>query len=264
MRFYSVDRVIAEIRHTLATLPFIEFITFGDDDFLARPLHQLEAFARRYRQEIGLPFGCAASPRTYNKEKMELLLDCGLAAFNLGIQSGSQRVLDEVYNRKISLEKTGQVINEIAPYADTRGLTVIVDFIIDNPYETRDDIIQTYRFLLDLPAGFKPNLFYLSFYPGTPIYDRALKDGIINEFGEEVFRSYTGSSVRYQRNYETFLVLLLRMARLHPKLQKIPKWVFRLLGSNPARKLASLFPESVYGKGADALQLRMAWKKKGK
>lgn len=264
LRFYSIDRVIDEIKDTLTTLPFIEFITFGDDDFLARPQKQIEDFATRFKKEIGLPFGAAASPRTYRRKKMEILLDHGLAVFNLGIQSGSQRVLDEVYNRKISLEKTREVIKEVAPYAYTRDLTFLVDFIIDNPYETKDDIMQTYNFLLDLPPRLKPNLFYLSFYPGTPIFERARKDGLIKEFDEEAFRSYTGSSVRYQKNYETFLVLLLRIARLHPKLQKIPPWVFRLLGSNPVRKLASLFPESIYEKGANALQLRMAWKKKGK
>ncbi len=264
MRFYSVDRVLEEIKHTLSTLPFIEFIVFGDDDFLARPQKQLEAFAKRYQKEIGLPFGAAASARTYRKAKMDILLDHGLTAFNIGVQSGSQRVVDEVYNRKISLAKTREVITEIASYADTKDLTVIVDFIIDNPYETKDDIIQTYNYLLDLPPTFKPNLFYLSFYPGTPIYERALKDGFTKESDVEIFRSYTGSSLRYQKNYETFLVLLLRISRLHPKLQKIPNWVFRFLGSNPVRKLASLLPESIYEKGANALQLKKAWKKERK
>ncbi len=195
---------------------------------------------------------------------MEILLDHGLTAFNIGIQSGSQRVINEVYNRKISLAKTRDVIKEIAPYSYTRDLTIVVDFIIDNPYETKDDIIQTYNFLLDLPPRLKPNLFFLSFYPGTPIYERAIKDGFTKESDVEIFRSYTGSYVRYQKNYETFLVLLLRIARLHPKLQKIPNWVFRFLGSNPVRKLASLFPESIYEKGSNALQLQMAWRQKRK
>jgi len=173
-------------------------------------------------------------------------------------------VITEVYNRNISLAQTSRVIKEIAPYSETRDLIIIVDFIIDNPYETRDDIMLTYNYLLDLPPHFKPNLFFLSLYPGTPIYDRAKKDGLIKEFDEEIFRSYTRSAVRYQKNYEIFLVLLLRMAKLHPKLQKIPRWVFRLLGSKPVRQLASLFPDSIYEKGANALQLQMAWRQKGK
>ena len=261
MRFYSVDRVLDEIRHTLTTLPFIEFIVFGDDDFLARPQEQIEAFAARYKKEIGIPFGAAASARTYRTKKMEILLDHGLTAFNMGVQSGSQRVIDEVYNRKISVAKVNNVLKEVSPYSETRDLTIIIDFIIDNPYETRDDIIQTYNFLLDLPSSLKPNLFFLSFYPGTPIYERAIKDGFTEESDLKIFRSYTRSQIRYQKNYETFLLLLLRIARLHPKLQKIPKWVFRFLGSDTVRKLASLLPDSVYERGSNALQLKMAWKK---
>lgn len=263
IRFYSVDRVLAEIKYTLAALPFIEFIVFGDDDFLARPKDQLDYFAERYKKEIGLPFGAAASTRTYRREKMDLLMDAGLAAFNLGIQSGSQRVITEVFDRKISLAKTTEVIQDIATYERERNLIVVVDFIIDNPYESRDEIIQTYQYLLNLPPSFKPNLFYLSFYPGTPIYQRALQDGLIQNFDGDLFRSYTGSSLRFQKNYETFLVLLLRIARLHPKLSWIPKWVFQLLGSRPARRLAALFPEALYEKGANALQIKQAWKKSG-
>lgn len=263
IRFYSVDRVIEEIKHTLKALPFVEFITFGDDDFLARPKKQLAKFAARYKKEIGLPFGAALSARTYSRDKMEILLDAGMTAFNLGIQSGSQRVISEVYNRKISLAKTTEAIKDIASYADVRNLTVIVDFIIDNPYETKEDIIKTYQYLLDLPPSFKPNLFYLSFYPGTPIYQRAREDGIIQDFDSDLFRSYTGSSLRFQKNYETFLVLLLRISRLHPKLQKIPKRVFELLGSRPVRKAASWLPEVFFEKAANALQIKKAWKKSG-
>ncbi len=262
IRYYSVERVIAEIKQTLTALPFVEFIVFGDDDFLARPKKQLQAFAKRYKNEIGLPFGAAASTRTYRRDKMDILLDSGLTAFNLGIQSGSQRVITEVYNRKISLEKTREVIKDIASYEQERGLTVVVDFIIDNPYETKEDIIKTYEYLLDLPPSFKPNLFFLSFYPGTPIYQRARQDGLIQDFDSDLFRSYTGSSLRFQKNYETFLVLLLRLTRLHPKLQQIPKKVFQFLGSPPVRKLASLCPEIIFEKGANALQIKQAWKKK--
>ena len=148
---------------------------------------------------------------------MEILLDAGQVALNLGVQSGSQRVIDEVYNRKISLTQVSKAIKDVAPYTDTRDLTIIVDFIIDNPYETKDDIMQTYNFLLDLPPSLKPNLFFLSFYPGTPIYQRAIEDGFTKESDVENFRSYTGAQLRYQKNYETFLVLLLRISQVASK-----------------------------------------------
>ena len=264
LRFYSVDRVIEELKHALRTLGFIEFVGFGDDDFFARPLPQIEDFAEKYRREIGLPFGVAASALTYRKEKLEPLLDAGLSAFNMGVQSGSQRVIDDVYDRHISLVRTRTAIREIAPYRESHGLSVILDFIIDNPYETRRDVLATYNYLLDLPGRVKTNLFFLSFFPGTPIYDRALEDGIIKPFDSTQFRSYTRSGVRYQKNYETFLVLLLRIARLHPRLRKIPSVVFKALASAPVRAVASLIPASVYARACNALQLQKAWRSKAR
>ena len=261
IRFYSVDRVIDEVKHILDSLGFIEFVGFGDDDFFARPLKQIENFAKRYRKEIDLPFGLAASARTFRQEKLDVLLEGGLKVFNMGVQSGSQKIIDGVYNRKISLAKTKAIIEKIAPYREKTGLVIILDFIIDNPYETKDDIMHTYRYLMNLPVHVKPNLFFLSFFPGTPIYDRAVHDKLIEKFDETQFRSYTRSVVRYQKNYETFPVLLLRIVKLHKKLRKTPKWLLRCLGSDPVRKLAMLLPDSVYEKGINRLQIQKAWRK---
>ena len=184
-----------------------------------------------------------------------------MKVFNMGVQSGSQKIIDGVYNRKISLAKTKAIIEKIAPYREKTGLVIILDFIIDNPYETKDDIMHTYRYLMNLPVHVKPNLFFLSFFPGTPIYDRAVHDKLIEKFDETQFRSYTRSVVRYQKNYETFLVILLRIVKLHKKLRKTPKWLLRCLGSDSIRKLAMLLPDSVYEKGINRLQIQKAWRK---
>jgi len=247
MRFYSIDRIIEELQYTLEHLNFIEVIVFGDDDFFMRSEKQLEHFAKKYKKKVGLPFGIAVSANTYRKEKVEILLDYGLKVIQLGVQSGSQRTLDEVYNRKIKISKTRDVVQRIASYHKTHSLDIILDFIIDNPYETRDDIIQTYKFILDLPLHVRINIFFLAFFPGTPIYNRALKNGIIKPFNEKEFRFYTRSHVRYQRNYETFLILLVRFLRRHKRLRRyLTKYSLLALGSYPVRCIASIFPESFY------------------
>lgn len=247
MRFQSVDRVIDELKHTIERLDFFELIGFGDDDFFIRPAKQVEEFAKKYKREVGLPFGIAVSARTHSKEKTEMLLDAGLRAIQMGVQSGSQRILDEVFNREISIPRTKEVIHQIEPYLESHDLDFFLDFIIDNPYETRDDIIQTYRYVLDLPPPVKLNIFFLAFFPGTPIYDRALSDGIIEPFDEKAFRFYTRSHITYQKNYETFLILLFGYLRRHPRLwQYVPTVVLRALGSRPVRTVASMFGKSFY------------------
>lgn len=130
---------------------FFQFVAFGDDDFLLRDRKQLEDFAGQYRKKVGLPFGICVSANTFRREKMEILLDAGLKLVQLGVQSGSQRVIDEIFDRKIKVTKTWEIVRQVEPFYKTHGLNLLLDFIIDNPYETRNDIIQTYRYLTSLP-----------------------------------------------------------------------------------------------------------------
>lgn len=248
IRFQSVNRFIDELEHAIKRFDFFQYVTFGDDDFLLRDRKQLENFAEQYRKKVGLPFAICVNANTFRMEKMEILLGAGLKSIQLGIQSGSQRVIDEVFDRKIKLTKTREVVRQVESYYKTHGLNLILDFIIDNPYETRNDIIQTYQYLTNLPPHVRVNIFHLAFFPGTPIYDKALKDGIIEPYDEKtsVFLD-KAIKVTYQKNYETTLILLLRFLRHHPRLWRYtPRLVLRILGSRLVRGIASIFPHSFY------------------
>lgn len=181
-------------------------------------------------------------------EKMELLLDAGLKLVQLGVQSGSQRVIDEVFGRKIKVTKTREVVRQIEPYYKTHGLNLLLDFIIDNPYETRNDIIQTYQYLANLPSHVRINIFRLIFFPGTPIYNKAIKDGIIEPYSESFFRFFSSTNeITYQKNYETILILLLKLLGRRKRLrQYIPRFVLHTLGSRLVRSIASILPFSFY------------------
>jgi radical SAM superfamily enzyme YgiQ (UPF0313 family) len=249
MRFRGVDHIIGELKVVMERLDFCKFIGFGDDDFLARPTQQLEEFAKKYKEEIDLPFLVCISANTFNKKKFEILLDAGLKITQMGVQSGSQRVLDEVFNRRVPVAKTTEVTRQIELYQKNIDLTLLLDFIIDNPYETRDDIIQTYQYLVDLPQKVTVQIYMLSFFPGTPIYNRALSDGLIKPFGEYIPRylgSRSGYDIKYQKNYETFLILLIRSLQIRGLRKYTPKYVLRALGSRPLRFIASIFPMVFY------------------
>ncbi|MBC2717188.1 MAG: B12-binding domain-containing radical SAM protein [Desulfobacteraceae bacterium] len=256
IRFHSVDRIFNELEVSLEKLDFFKYILIADDDFFMRPLDQIENFSKQYKGKIGIPFGVAVSPNTYNSKKMRLLVNAGLRFIQMGVQTGSQRVLDDVFKRNTNVKKTLAVIRELTEYKKSDGIDLLVDFIIDNPYETREDVFLTYKSLLELPIHVITNIFYLTFFPGTPLYEQAVKDGYTEPFGKKTSRlrffTRQGVKVRYQKNYEMFLILLIKKFRLHcidhqfRYRRWIPLAVFRFLGIKPLRAIASLFPESFF------------------
>lgn len=256
IRLHSVERVITELEFQLARLSFVEFVAFGDDDFFVRPRDQIEEFARQYRSRIGLPFGVAVSARTFRKDKMEILRDAGLIASQMGVQSGSQRVLDEVFHRTISIARTKQVVDEAAPLFKGKGTSFSLDFIIDNPWETRQDVYRTCRYILDLPAGVLVNVFFLAYFPGTPVYDRAVAEGIIRASSQRAGKPYTRSRLRFQRNWETVLVLAMHLLRLAVRRRSTSlQLLLRFLTSRPVRLVMSLPPAAFFSALARTLQL---------
>lgn len=248
LRFQSVNRFVAELEYAIKYFDFFQYVVFADDDFLIRDRKQLEDFAEQYRKKIGLPFAICVSANTFRLEKMRILLDAGLKHIQVGVQSGSQRVIDEVYDRKIKVTKTKEVVQQVEPYYKTDGVDLLLDFIIDNPYETRDDIIQTYQYLINLSSHIKVNIFCLAFFPGTPIYNRALKDGFIEPYNEKTSRYFDkANNITFQNNYETYLILLFQFLCRHQRLRRYtPRFVLRALGSDLVRGIASIFPQSLY------------------
>jgi radical SAM superfamily enzyme YgiQ (UPF0313 family) len=246
IRFRKIDHFLGELDYVLRKLDFFEAVGFADDDFLARPTRHLEEFAEKYKTRVGLPFIVEASANTYRREKLEILLDAGLRIVQMGVQSGSQRVLDEVFNRRISVSKTIDVARQIDPYHETHNLQLLLDFIIDTPYETGTDIIETYRYLVDVPQRVMINVFVLSFFPGTPLYDRAVNDGFIEPFDEKTFRPYGSHRIIYQNNYETLIVLLIWVFHTGGLKRYIPASALRALGSRRARGIGSALPKPFY------------------
>lgn len=241
IRRQSVSRFMDELEHHLATLGFFEHVGFGDDDFFVRPVRELEEFAARYKKNVGLPYTICISANTYKREKVIPLLGSGLRHVQIGVQTGSERVLNEVYDRAIPLPKVKQAVEELTQLGQSHGMTPILDFIVDNPFENRDDIAATYRYLLQMPPSARIQCYALAFFPGTPIYEQAREHGLL----DSATRHYSGD-VRYQRNWEEFLVFSYLMLQRRRLLGWIPAPVMRALASRPVRAVAGVLPGAVH------------------
>lgn len=205
IRKRNPDNIIKELVEAKSKLPFIECIKFDDDAFFIYTIEEIREFCEKYKRNIGLPlFITGSTPSTLTKEKLSLLVDAGLKSIRMGIQTGSERT-KRLYNRHHSnqqVEKATKIINEFKDKIETP----LYDIILDNPWETEEDLIETLMFLAKLPTPYNIILYSLTFYPETELYRRAKREGIITDDLKDVYRKYYHGCKRTYLNRLFFLL----------------------------------------------------------
>jgi radical SAM superfamily enzyme YgiQ (UPF0313 family) len=209
LRWRSTEHVMGELLWVREHLPYVGFIWISDDAFFARSAASIEEFCRVYKERIGLPFTCLASPMTVTEEKMRLLVDAGLVYVQMGIQTGSANI-QRLFNRaNMSNERVMKAIRIINAYKD-RMYPPSYDFILDVPYETDQDVIESLRLIAEIPKPFQLQPFALVLYPGTKLHDMAAADGLLaNERTQVYAKSYT----MREANYLNLLMTLAKRGR---------------------------------------------------
>jgi anaerobic magnesium-protoporphyrin IX monomethyl ester cyclase len=175
VRLKKPNKVIEEIEGIKADYPEMDRVYFMDPEFFSRPISWIKEFSALYKENIDLPFWVFGYPTAISEEKLSTLVDAGLTELQMGIQSGSDRTRREDYQRNTSNERIMQTMNLFYQY----GVYPWIDIIFDNPFESRDDLLETIDLLVALPKPFKLGSFGLEFLPGTPLTKRAEKSGLI-------------------------------------------------------------------------------------
>ena len=166
IRHTSPAYIIGEIQAALKVHPHLRTVLFYDDSFLAIPLRELTDFATQWREQVGLPFCVYGVIPTYvQRDKMEILTWGGMNRVRMGIQSGSDRIL-KFYRRPTPINRVEQAAGVIAEFADYQ-INPAYDIIVDNPVETRQDVIDTLELVYRLARPFTLNIFSLRVIPNT-------------------------------------------------------------------------------------------------
>jgi len=95
--------------------------------------------------------------------------------------------------------------------------------ILDCPWETPDDVVDTLRLIWKLPKPYNLLPSSLVFYPGTAFYERAKSEGILEDDFAEVYRKHFTTP---HGSYVNFLFWLSIFNRF-------PKGVIEALASKP-------------------------------
>lgn len=159
LRRRSVDNVISELKAYLQVRPHTSQILFYDDVFtFDRPW--IEHFAAEYQREIHLPFWVYTYPEICDEVILGRLKEIGLMYVKMGVQSGSNRVMNQIYGRRLDQEK----ILKAAATLQKLDIYCIYDMLIGIPLETEEDLRESLDLLLRLPRPFGLNVWPIIYY----------------------------------------------------------------------------------------------------
>lgn len=172
VRRRGTEHLIDELERAVRERKAVEYVNFYDDCFLACSMKTLEEFCREYKKRIGKPIIARSAPAFISEERMRLLKDAGLVWLNVGLQSGSARVCREVYHRVTTPDE----FLRAAHILHSQQIAPFYDVIMDNPFESEEEMLQTVEVFMATPKPFYPSFLSLTFYHGTELRDRALRE----------------------------------------------------------------------------------------
>lgn len=184
----SVDRVIAELKD-LKERYETQFIKFYDDIFVFIDDDWLTEFAEKYPREIGLPFHCLMRANLLTEPILLKLKKAGLSSISMSIESGNDRVRNEILKRNMSKETLLKAFDlckkhEIPTFSNT---------IFAIPGSSLADDIESLDLNLDCHVTFGE--FPLFFpYPKTELAEYAMKHGYFDGDFDKLHMSYQSTS----------------------------------------------------------------------
>lgn len=233
VRFRSVDNVMEELNEAKKSIKKLKLVHFWDEIFSDEE-GWVEEFKERYKKEIGIPFKIWGHPLKINERIISNLVDAGLYQIVVGIQSGSVRVRKDIFHR---VETQEEIIEASRVLSQGKVPKVIYDFMLQHPFETLEDLKETYKLCLKLEAPFELQLHGLNFLPGTDIVDKAIDAGLLSEEEldkimyssiQEQYDMYWGPAAVNQLNEDSTwiaLIYLTQFASLRARVEKLAEEV---------------------------------------
>ena len=154
----------------------------------------MEYFRDEYQKYVNMPiYVTGGQPMVIKEELLRPMVEAGMTKIRMGIESGAERI-QEMYQRRVPNRKILEACRIINKF---RGLDVVYDFILDNPWETEEETIETLKLIMDIPHPYTIALFSLTFFPNTDIHLKAIADGIIKEDEDTALKHYNSVKNTY-------------------------------------------------------------------
>lgn len=209
VRYNSIDLVLENVEY-LIKRHSVTFINFQDDTFSLNKKRVLQFCEEVMKRKIRFRWNCITRADLLNDELVKVMKRAGCVILNIGVESGSQRILDKI--KKKEKVEDFLLASEILR---KNSMPWSANFMVGIPGETIDDMKLT----IDLMRHLRPTLIFLNVftpYPGTELYDECIQKGLLTSTidwsltGHQSTLSLFNDTV----NHEEFIAFYNKMASL--------------------------------------------------
>ena len=256
VRTRSVQSVIDELIEAKKHCKKIVFVHFYDEIFPNLP-GWADEFIVQYKKHINLPFTIWSHPKMVDPDVLKKLVSVGLCEVIMGIQSGSEHILHDVFHR---YETQEDIVRATKIIRESGVFWCSYDFMLGHPFESLDDLKESYYLTKRLHGPLELQLHGLNFLPKTDIVQMAIDAGYYTEEEmdaimyapmHEQFDAYWQRQNRQERDLWYKMIYCLQFARLRSKVESFE--------SDPLKHEAEI--RAMYDKAKKMARLRYLYKK---
>lgn len=185
LRRMSPQKAIRELVFAKENLGY-KSVTFMDDVFTVNP-RWMDEFLPLYKEQVGLPFFCYTYPTTHTPDMLAKLKDAGCMAMAMGVQSGSERILNDIYERKTNIKRIVKSAQDIVD----AGIHATFDMIPMTAFDCEEDLRSTFELVLQIPKEMDASFWgEMAYFPNYPILDKFNDKELVASSGNLDFAVY--------------------------------------------------------------------------
>ncbi len=174
VRMRSPENIMSEI-DLMVERHGAQALWFFDDTFNSSPNRVRKLCAMIRDRKYDLPWFCEVRVDQMSKDLLADMRDAGCYTIGFGVESGSQRILDDVVGKHLKLEKVHEL------YGWCRELDVIANpfFILSHPTETWEEARMTIDLIRKFRESAQVSMAFMHVYPGTDLEREARRIGTL-------------------------------------------------------------------------------------
>lgn len=175
VRHRSAKNIVEEIKY-LKNKYDINFVKFNDDLFTHDHERVIEICDLLIREKIIENWSSTGVTvqSLLDKKMVEKMVASGYRYFSLPIDSGCENTLKSI-NKPLKLNMVKEVIGNLRQYKE---VYIGAAFIVGFPFETKEDIQQTYDFASSMDLNWASFNIFVPF-PKTRLYDECIQKGYL-------------------------------------------------------------------------------------